>query len=99
MKKKKLGILKLKFSVFTETELGKNLPFQKPTPCEYGSFYDSFHFRMIGFVSFCVKIYPRFVDTHIHIPVQKHRHVPVQVPVERPVEVNVIETTEKARVG
>ena len=39
----------------------------------------------------------RFVDTHIHIPVQKHRQVPVQVPVEKPVEVNVIETTEKAR--
>ena len=39
----------------------------------------------------------RYVDTHIHIPVQKHRQVPVQVPVEKPVEVNVIETTEKAR--
>ena len=65
----------------------------------------SFHFRMLGLLSFWfdlqpgLSMNPRFVDTHIHIPVQKHRHVPVQVPVERPVEVNVIETTEKARMG
>merc|ERR1719188_1646867 len=36
-----------------------------------------------------------FVDTHVHVPVQKQRHVPQVVPVQKHVEVTVIETVEK----
>merc|ERR1719382_810271 len=36
-----------------------------------------------------------FVDTHVHVPVQKQRHVPTITKVQKPVEVTVIETVEK----
>ena len=70
----------------------------EPRRCKNGeahrsfmAFDDLFH----GFPSFFWTFSLRYVDKHVHIPVQKHRQVPVQVPVEKPMEVNVIETTEK----
>lgn len=55
----------------------------------------AFHHHFVMFLRCALRFLIRYVDKHVHIPVQKHRQVPVQVPVEKPMEVNVIETTEK----